>query len=116
MDTADGGQRLGGEQVLQRQDVDGGLHGRGGHALLVGLPVDHGERLDLDDVELAAGLEGDHVGLQVGEVAADLQPQHRVVIQGAGLAGVPGRAQQQRAGPPVADLRSVLPPTVSRSS
>ena len=62
------------------------------------------ERLDLDDVELAVELEGDHVWFQIGEMAADLQPQHWVVVQGARLVWVPGGAQQQRAGPLVPDL------------
>ena len=87
------GQRLGGEQVLQRQDVGGCLHGRGGHALLVGLPVDHRERLDLDDVEFAADLECDHVRFQVGQVAADLQPQHA----GGHTRCLPGQGDGRRA-------------------
>ena len=53
---------------------------------------------------LPLDLEGDHVWFEVGEVAADLQPQHRVVVQGACLVWVPGGAQQQRARPPVPDL------------
>ena len=104
VETAADGKRLRREHVLKRHDVGSRLHGRGGHAFLVSLPVDDGERLDLDDVELALDLEGDHVRFEVGEVAADLQPQHRVVVQGACLVWVPGGAQQQRARPPVPDL------------
>jgi len=37
-------------------------------------------------------------------MAAHLQPQHRVVIQGACLFWVPGGAQEQRACPPVPDV------------
>ena len=37
-------------------------------------------------------------------MAADLQPQQGVVIQGACLVGVPGGAQQQRSCPPVPDV------------
>jgi len=42
-----------------------------------------------------AGLERDDVGLQVGQVPADVQAEHRVVIQGAGVAGVPGRVVRE---------------------
>jgi hypothetical protein len=104
VETVAAGQRLGYKQVLQRKDVRGRLHGRGGHALLNRLPVDHGERLDLHDVESAAALEPDHGRFQVGQLAAGLRPQQRVVIHGGRLVRVPGGAQQQRACPRVADV------------
>ena len=75
------------DQVAQGADVDGGLDRGGGHLARVGLPVDHREGLDLDDVEAAVEPERDQVGLQVGVPAADPQPQQRVVEERAAGAG-----------------------------
>ena len=119
-----GGQRLGGEQVLQRQDVDGCLHGRGGDALLVGLPVDDRERLDLDrrgtcrrpgtrrrrvpgrrdGRRPAAAASGGHTGCPPRRVPGRAQ-QQCAVSAGSGLPGwccrrrSPGRCRRPRGAP-----------------
>src|SRR5450756_1556374 len=72
------------EQVAQRVHVDGGLDRGRGYLRGIGLAVDDGERLDLDNVEPAAMVQRDQVGLQVGVAAADREAEQRVVEHRAG--------------------------------
>src|SRR5450756_550139 len=71
-------------QVAQRVHVDGGLDRGRGYLRGIGLAVDDGERLDLDNVEPAAMVQRDQVGLQVGVAAADREAEQRVVEHRAG--------------------------------
>ncbi|MER7267123.1 hypothetical protein ABT344_02255 [Micromonospora carbonacea] len=91
---------LGGEQLAQREHVDGRLDRGGGHLARVGLPVDHRKRLDLHDVE-PAGEAGRHqVRFQVHPLAGDVEAEQRVVEQGRRVVDAGRRGGGQRgAGP-----------------